>query len=159
MSILSLFSSVPLLRSHQKSFRKRLVKAPKLYFLDSGLLCYLLRIRNSEDLRIHALRGAVFESWVISELLKAFYNGGLEPDIYFWRDSTGHEIDVIIDLGAELLPIEIKSGQTVGGDFFKGLDYWRSLPGQENCSSTLVYGGNASYARKNTKVISWQHWG
>ncbi len=159
LSILEASYIVLLLRSHQKSFRKRLVKAPKLYFLDSGLLCYLLRIRNSGDLSIHALRGAVFESWVISELLKAFYNGGLEPDIYFWRDSTGREIDVIIDLGKELLPIEIKSGQTVVGDFFKGLDYWRSLPGQENCSSTLVYGGNASYARRNTKVISWQHWG
>ena len=159
LSMLEASYLVLLLRPHHKSFRKRLVKAPKLYFLDSGLLCYLLRIRHSEDLRIHALRGAVFESWVISELLKDFYNSGHEPDMYFWRDSTGHEIDIIIDFGAKLLPIEIKSGQTISSDFFKGLDYWRSLPGQDNCPSTLVYGGNASYARKNTMVLSWQHWG
>lgn len=159
LSMLEASYLVLLLRSHHKSFRKRLVKSPKLYFLDSGLLCYLLRIRSREDLRIHALRGAVFESWVVSELLKDYYNDGLEPDIFFWRDSTGHEIDVIVDLGAELLPIEIKSGQTMSSDFFKGLNYWRSLPGQENCPATLVYGGNASYARRNTMVVSWQHWG
>jgi len=159
LSMLEASYLVFLLRPHHKSFRKRLVKAPKLYFLDSGLLCYLLRIRSSEDLRIHGLRGAVFESWVVSELLKNYYNSGLEPDIYFWRDSAGHEIDVVIDLGAELVPIEIKSGQTITTDFFKGLDYWRSLPGQGGCPVTLVHGGNASYTRRNTIVISWQHWG
>lgn len=110
-------------------------------------------------MRIHALRRAVFESWVLSELLKQYYNSGLEQDMFFWRDSAGHEVDVVIDLGAELVPIEIKSGQTITTDFFKGLDYWRSLPGQENCPATLVYGGNSSYARKNTMVFSWQHWG
>ena len=159
LSILEASYLILLLRPHHKSFRKRMVKTSKLYFLDSGLLCYLLRIRRSEDLSIHALRGAVFESWVISELLKDYYNSSREPDIYFWRDSTGHEIDVIIDLGTELLPIEIKSGQTISSDFFKGLDYWRSLPKQRNCPAALVYGGNASYARRKTMVISWQHWG
>jgi len=67
------------------------VKSPKLYFLDSGLLCYLLRIRSPEDLRIHASRGAVFESWVVSEMVKNYVHCGLEPDAYFWRDSTDHE--------------------------------------------------------------------
>ncbi|MBN2313553.1 MAG: ATP-binding protein [Sedimentisphaerales bacterium] len=159
LSMLEASYLVVLLRPHHKNFRKRLVKAPKLYFLDSGLLCYLLRIRSSEDLRIHALRGAVFESWVVSELLKTYYNDGVEPDIHFWRDSTGYEIDIIMDRGIELVPVEIKSGQTISSDSFKGLDYWRSLPGQEKSPSTLVYGGNASYARNKTTVISWQHWG
>jgi hypothetical protein len=129
-----------------------------LYFYDTGLLCYLLRIRSSEDLITHSARGAVFETFVISELFKNYYNQGREPDIFFWRDSAGHEVDVILDNGKEQIPIEIKSGQTFVSDFFAGLDYWRSLPGQNNCRPLLVYGGDESYSRKNTAVISWADW-
>ena len=117
-----------------------------------------MRIRSPEDLRIHSARGAVFESWVISELLKNYYNRGEESDIYFWRDSAGHEVDIVIDHGRELVPVEIKSGETIGGDFFKGFDYWRSLPGQSNCPATLVYGGNVSFMRRKIAVISWNQW-
>lgn len=159
LSILESSFLIMLLRPHHNNFNKRLVKSPKLYFLDTGLLCYLLRISNADDLRFHAARGAVFESWVISEILKNFLNKGVEPDIYFWRDSTGHEIDLVIDRGSRLVPVEIKSGQTVSGDFFKGLNYWRSLPEQADCSAALVYGGASSYIRSGTAVISWQHWG
>ena len=74
------------MRSHHRNSNKRLVKSPKLYFLDTGLLCYLLQIQNPADLISHAARGAVFETWVGSEALKNFYKRGAEPDIYFWRD-------------------------------------------------------------------------
>ena len=94
------------LRPHHQNFSKRLIKSPKLYFLDTGLLCYLLRIRTSEDLPSHASRGAIFESLVVSELVKSYLHRGMEADIYFWRDSTGHEVDVLIDSGKRLLPIE-----------------------------------------------------
>jgi len=148
-----------LLRPHYRNFNKRLIKSPKLYFLDSGLLCYLLRIRSPEDLGIHASRGAVFEAWVVSEMLKNYLNRGVESDMYFWRDSTGHEIDLVIDRGDEMTAIEIKSGETVAGDFFKNLGFWRRLPGQADAPTALVYGGERSFVRQGTSVISWKHWG
>ena len=111
-----------LLRPHFKNFSKKLIKSPKLYFLDTGLLSYLLRIRSAEDLRVHSLYGSIFESYVISELLKNYMNRGEEHAIYFWRDSTGNELDVIIDEGDSLIPMEIKAGQTVTSDFLKGFD-------------------------------------
>jgi len=159
LSILEASFLIVLLRPHFKNFNKRLVKSPKLYFLDTGLLCYLLRIRSSDELRIHSARGAVFESWALSELFKNYYNRGNEPDVYFWRDSTGHEVDFLVEQGQELIPIEIKSGETVVSDSTKGLDFWRSLPGQDKCRAVLVYGGDSSYMRRNIAVTSWQDWG
>lgn len=158
LSLLQTSFLVYLLPSYHSNLKKRLVKSPKLYFYDTGLLCYLLRIRNVEELITHSARGAVFETFVISELFKNYYNHGREPDVYFWRDSVGHEVDVIIDNGPEQIPIEIKSGQTIVGEFFAGLEYWRSLPGQDNCRPILIYGGDESYFRKNTAVLSWSHW-
>ena len=100
ISILEASFLVHLLRPYHANFGKRLIKSPKLYFLDTGLLCYLLRIQSPEDLRLHASRGPIFESFVISELIKSFLHQGQEPDLYFWRDSTGHEIDAVVDRGA-----------------------------------------------------------
>ena len=144
---------VVLLTPHHRSFNKRLIKSPKLYFLDTGLLCHLLRIRSPEELRTHAARGAVFESFVLSELLKARLHRGDEPDISFWRDSAGHEIDFVIDDGETLTPIEAKSGQTVAGDFFVGLRFWRKLSGGREAA--LVYGGDRSFRREGVNVYRW----
>lgn len=155
LSILETGFIVLLLRPHYRNFNKRLIKSPKLYFLDSGLLCALLRIRSPEDLRIHAGRGAVFESFVVSELYKAYLHRGLESDLYFWRDSAGHEVDVMIETGSHLIPVEIKSGQTVAADFFTGLDYWRGLAKTPDGHAALVYAGDASYRRKDITVYSW----
>jgi len=150
---------VYLLRPHHRNFNKRLVKSPKLYFLDTGLLCYLLRIRTPEDLVSHALRGAIFETFVVSELLKNYHNRGEQPDLYFWRDSAGHEVDLIIERGDRLIPVEVKSGETVAGDFFRALDFWRRLPGQAECAASVVYGGGRSFKRKGVVVHSWSRWG
>jgi uncharacterized protein len=158
LSLLQTSFLVYLLPSYHSNLKKRLVKSPKLYFYDTGLLCYLLRIRSSEELTAHSARGAVFETFVISELFKNYYNHGQEPDVYFWRDSVGHEVDVIIDLGRKQIPIEIKSGQTIVDELFAGLDYWRSLPGQNNCRPILIYGGDKSHVRKDTAVLSWSQW-
>ena len=155
LSILETSFLVTLLRPHHRNFRKRLVKSPKLYFLDTGLLCYLLRIRSAEDLQIHASRGPVFESFVVAELMKNFTNAGLEPDISFWRDSAGHEIDVLLEQGGDIVPIEIKSGQTIATDFFSGLEYWRGLVGDPKAAAALVYGGDRSYERRGIAVCSW----
>ncbi len=158
LSILEASFVVYLLRPHHRNFNKRLVKSPKLYFLDTGLLCYLLRIRRADELGAHAARGAIFETWVVSEMLKNYYNRGLEADIYFWRDSSGHEIDLLIDQGATQTPIEIKSSQTIASDFFKNLDYWRNLAGQRDGPAGLVYGGDTSSKRRGVSVIEWSDW-
>jgi len=155
LSVLEASFLVVLLRPHHRSFNKRLVKSPKLYFLDSGLLCYLLRIRSAEDLRLHASRGAVFESYVVSELLKGYLHRGEEPDLYFWRDASGHEVDVLIDHGSRQVPVEVKSGQTVAADFFRGLDYWRKLADDPEAPAALVYGGERSYRRRGVTVYGW----
>lgn len=159
LSILEASFVVFLLRPHFKNFNKRLVKMPKLYFMDTGLLSYLLRIRDADDLTRHSMRGAIFENFVIVELLKNDLNRGQDADIYFWRDSRGHEIDLLIESGQQLIPVEIKSGETVIDDFFKGLDYWRQLSGGLDSPAALVYGGEASYQRRGVAVYSWSQWG
>lgn len=155
ISVLETSFLVTLLRPHHRNFNKRLIKSPKLYFLDTGLLCYLLRIRSPEELRIHASRGAVFESFVISEFLKNYLNRGEEPDLHFWRDSTGHEVDVLIDFGTQLIPIEIKSSQTIAEDFFTNLHYWKALAGDQAMPAALVYGGDKAVRRSGVVVYSW----
>jgi uncharacterized protein len=155
LSILEASFLIYLLRPYHASFGKRLIKSPKLYFLDTGLLCYLLRIQSPGDLRLHASRGAIFESFVISELLKSFYHRGQEPAVYFWRDSTGHEIDAVIDRGSEKVALEVKSAQTIAEDFFAGLELWRKLVGDPEAPAALIYGGDQSYRRRGMSVWSW----
>ncbi len=147
---------VTLLQPHHRSFNKRLIKSPKLYFLDTGLLCYLLRIRSPRDLATHASRGPIFETFVLSELTKNFLNRGREPDLYFWRDSAGHEVDFLIDDGARQIPLEVKSGQTFAGDFMVGLDYWRKLVGDAEFPAGLVYAGDRSFLSRGVAVYSWR---
>jgi predicted AAA+ superfamily ATPase len=155
LSILEVSFLVTLLRPHFRNFGKRLIKSPKLYFLDTGLLCYLLRIRSADDLRTHAARGPIFESYVLSELLKNAYHHGREPDLYFWRDSTGHEIDLVLERGGELVAIEVKSAQTIAEDFFDNLAFWRDLVGEPAAPAALVYGGTASHRRRRIAVYGW----
>ena len=104
---------------------------------------------------MHALYGSIFEAYVISELLKNYLNRGEEHSIYFWRDSTGNEIDVLIDQGDELTPLEIKAGQTVNPDFFKGIRFWKKLTKTIDRPSALVYGGDRSHIRSGTHVYPW----
>ena len=140
---------------HYKNFNKRLVKTPKLFFYDTGLLCNLLGINSPEQLLFHALGGNIFENFIILDIAKQFYNAGDDPNIYFWRDRSGHEIDCLIEKGLELFPIEIKSSKTVRADFFSGLTYWNELAQSDPKNSTLIYGGDKSYVRSNINVVSW----
>ncbi len=144
-----------LLRPYYQNFGKRLIKSPKLYFLDTGLLCFLLRIRHPRELDLHSSRGAIFESFVISEIHKNFLHRGEQPGLYFWRDSGGREIDLLVDLGSRLIPIEIKSAQTVASDFFAGLAYWRELTTSPAGPAALVYGGDRLFRQQGTVVYPW----
>ena len=155
ISVLEASFIVMLLRPHYMNFGKRLVRSPKLYFLDTGLLCYLLQVRTPDELFHRAERGPIFESYIISELYKKFVHNAMQPDLYFWRDASGHEIDVIIDLGSELVPLETKSAQTVTADFFKNLHYWRKLYGNEAARAALAYGGDQSFRRSGAVVYPW----
>lgn len=155
LSVLEASFLVTLLRPHFENLGKRLIKGPKLYFLDSGLLCFLLGIRGPEDVLHHAQRGAIFETLVLGELHKNFVHRGDTPDIYFWRDAIGHEIDFVVDLGKQRIGLEAKAGETIAADFFKGLHYWRSLQPRGKIATTLVYGGNRRYVDDKTAVHPW----
>ena len=158
LSILEASFVVFLLRPYHRNFGKRIIKSPRLYFVDTGLLCYLLRIRNPEELSFHASRGPVFETWVVSEVLKLFHNHGQVPDVYFWQDSNGREVDLLIDLPGTLVVVEAKSGQTVASDFLRDLTQWKATTGCLDARAVLVYGGDESYTRQDVSVISWKDW-
>lgn len=155
ISVLEASYLVFLLRPHYANFNKRLVKTPKLYFYDSGLAAWLLGIRDPSLMRLHPFRGALFETWVVGEMLKARFNRGLPPNLFFWRDNTGNEIDVLIDHGQVLQPVEIKSGQTITADFFAGLKKWSALAGRQAGSPVLVYGGATPQQRQGANVVPW----
>lgn len=156
LSVLESSFLVMRLQPHHRNFRKRLVKTPKLYFLDTGLLCSLLRIREPREVATHAARGSLFESLVVSEFVKAALHRGEPHDLTFWRDSNGHEVDLIVERGTEPLPVEIKSGQTVPSDAFKGLDYWRGLAERPDAPALLIHGGDRSMRDRGVVVQSWR---
>ena len=140
-----------------RNFNKRLTKTPKLYFYDTGLACYLLGIRSTEELMTHYAKGALFENFVITEMMKNFYNQGSLQQLYFWRDRTGHEIDLLVDVGGNMYPFEIKSSQTIHADYFKNLTFFNKISGNEPTLSTLIYAGNLNQSRSKGEVRSWSN--
>ena len=145
-----------LLRPHHANFNKRLIKAPKLYFYDAGLVSWLLGIQTPQQLETHPLRGNIFETFIVAELMKARLNRGERPNLYFWRDSNGNEVDVVIEHGQKLMPVEIKSGRTVARDFFSGLEKWVAMAGDLSSVPTLIYGGTDTYRHKGISVAGWR---
>ena len=145
------------LRPYHQNFNKRIVKSPKLYFYDTGLACALLNLRHVEDLNRHFAKGALFENFVINEILKNQLNRNLSPKNYFWNVSGSYEIDFLLDQGGQLLPIEIKSSRTIGNHFFDGLKYFQNLSGALPTESYLVYGGDEVQKRNIAQVLSWKN--
>jgi len=145
-----------LLSPHHRNYRKRLVKTPKLYFWDTGVAARLLGIETASQLATHPLRGALFENWIMVELHKSRLNRGLNPDLFFWRNNTGLEIDAIATSAAKLLPIEIKSGATIATDWFAPIERWLDLAGNESKEALLIYGGNESFRRGRIRVVPWR---
>ena len=144
-----------LLKPHHKNFNKTIVKRPKVYFYDSAIVCYLLGIRDNIQLQTHPLRGAIFEGMVVTELIKKRTNAGLPINLFYWRDKTGHEIDIIIDNAGKLLPIEIKSGKTINTEFFKNMDYWSDLSKVKK--SIVLYAGSQNQKRSNGReTLNWR---
>ena len=159
ISVLEASYLVFLLRPHSINFNKRLVKMPKLYFYDVGLAAWLLGIRTTEQMVTHPLRGNIFETFIISELIKSKLNRGEKPSFFFWRDSNGNEVDLIVEQGINLMPIEIKSGRTLTHESFAGLEKWCALAGKKAVVPALIYGGDESYTQKGIKVVGWKKCG
>ena len=160
LSILETSYIIHRLPAWHSNIRKQVVKAPKLHFFDSGLVCHLLGIRELEQLRHHPLRGAIFESWVVAELYKGQSTAGQEPNMFHYRESRGPEIDLMINRGDVLHAIEIKSGATASTDFFK---HFRNLPERLKKTSLpaviqnhVIYGGEDSQQRTQAQLLSWR---
>jgi len=143
-----------LLKPHHKNFNKTIVKRPKVYFYDTALVCSLIGIQNEEQLDLNPAKGAIFENMVVNEYVKNCTNEGKEINLYYWRDKTGHEIDLIVDNFPELMPFEIKSGKTINTEFFKNLKYWMNLSGVSQAK--LLYGGTQH--QKYTSGIEVKNW-
>ncbi len=154
LSVLQASGIIRLLRPWHANIGKRLVKTPKLYFIDTGLACFLLGIHRPGHLVGHPLRGALFETFVVSEAFKQHDHAGLPERVWFFRDNHGNEVDLLAESGAELSAWEVKSAMTVSSDFFKGLNMLdNSDVGLK--SRTLVYGGDRRMTRQGVEIIPW----
>jgi hypothetical protein len=141
ISILEASFIIVLLQPYFENIGKRLIKSPKLYFIDVGLATYLLGIENTMQLERDPLRGQLFENLIVLELFKMRYNLGLEPHCYYYRDSQQHEVDILYQKGSQFIPIEIKSGQTFRVEFFKNLKYFKKLVPEQCSRGYVVYAG------------------
>jgi uncharacterized protein len=152
LSLLQSSYIVYLLKPYHGNFNKRMVKTPKLYFYDTGVACSLLGIDNAKQITTHTAKGALFENMVVSELLKERFNNGSADNLYFWRDKTGNEVDIVLEKAGKLTAIELKAGETISQDFFKGLEYFAAL-NDKPLQKILIYGGNEMQKRSNGVVV------
>lgn len=149
-----------LLYPFHKNFTKRVIKTPKLFFYDVGLLSHLLKINDTGQLINQSLKGALFENMIIAEYIKRLYHKNeLQTDVWFWRDVTGNEIDMLIQKPGQQQIVEIKATQTIMPDLFKGLTYFANLAKNEEYKKILVYGGMENQQRTIANVISWRDFG
>ncbi|MEM8993171.1 MAG: ATP-binding protein [Acidobacteriota bacterium] len=147
-------------RAWHKNARKQVVKAPKLHFIDSGLACYLLGIADADQLRRHPLRGALFESWAVAEVLKWRYHRGLSKRLFHYREARGAEIDLLVEAADRLTALEVKSGATVAADYFRHLELLRGRVETSNphleLDARVLFGGDRGQRRSDATVIPWR---
>lgn len=154
LSILETSYIVFRLRPYYRNFKKRLVKTPKLYFYDTAIVCMLLGIESVEHLKLHASRGAIFEGFVLTEIIKNYVNKGKIAPLYFWRDHQGNEVDALLEKGENLVAIEIKSEVTYSTDFLSGLKNWQKISGSTK-DNYLIYAGNESFKQSGFQIFAW----
>jgi hypothetical protein len=141
---------------HYKNFSKRLTKAPKVHFLDSGLLCYLLRIRSEEQFSLHPMRGNIFESFIVSEIIKSFTHAGQQAPVYYWRDNKGRQIDLVVETAEGVYGVEMKSAETFNPSFTHTLRWWANIGGDVVKATAVVYGGDQELDTGGSLVRSWR---
>ncbi|MEJ2541066.1 MAG: ATP-binding protein, partial [Gemmatimonadota bacterium] len=143
-----------------RNARKRVVKAPKLHFVDTGLACSLLGIRSQEQLATHPLRGALFESWVASEILKARRHRRAPADLFHLRETRGVDLDILVEGAEQVVGVEVKSGATLARDFFDALATLPELVARggdgRRPEARLVYGGESAQERREASVVPWK---
>ena len=135
---------------------KRLIKSPKLYFCDVGLACWLLGLRSPEQVARDPLWGSLFENFVVMEAQKDMLNQGDNQPLYFYRDSTGNEVDLLVPAGRKYRAIEMKAGATVNPDYFRGLAQFAKAHGEHLEGGCVIYGGTQNQARSDWPVWSWR---
>ena len=141
-----------------ENYNKRIVKSPKLYFYDTGLLCHLLGITDGKQIGQHHMKGALIENFVFAELIKASYGKLRYSDIFYWRDKIGNEVDFLIASGGIKKLIEVKAGKTIAADYFKGIDYFRKVhKGSDKLQSYLLYTGENEYTYQQTKILNLEN--
>lgn len=151
LSVLEMSFLVLRLHPFHRNYNKRIVKMPKLYFYHTGLALALMGVEEKEQVQIHPFRGAVFENLIVLEFFKKRLNAGKNPNLYFWRDHVGNEIDLLMEMNTELIPVEIKSGQTVTTEYFKGLNFWNKLTNHQG--GYVVYSGDITQHRSNGMTV------
>jgi hypothetical protein len=156
VSILEASFIIYRIRPYHKNYNKRIVKNPKIYFTDTGLVCNLLGIRKRDEIDYHFLKGNIFETFVVNEFIKYNFNYGEKLELYYWRDNHQKEMDLIVDFGTKHYGIEIKSSGTVQEKYFDTLKYWAKLSGDKLSSLFLIYGGNDNTVRNKINVVSWK---
>ncbi len=156
LTVLEASYIVRLLAPYHRNFGKRLVKTPKLYFLDVGLAAWLLGIRDASTIATHAMRGALFETFVIGEFIKQRHNAGQPAELYFWRDNVGHEIDLLFETGSRLQPVEIKSGMTFSYSWLDAAKRWKAFAGDTALDPWVIHGGDRSFECEGGHVFSWR---
>jgi predicted AAA+ superfamily ATPase len=144
------------LQPYYENIGKRLIKSPKLYFIDTGLAAWLMGIETNTQMQRDPLRGHLFENLIIIEALKSKLNQGKDPGLFFYRDSHGNEVDLVVQNGNQFTPIEIKSSQTWHSSFLKGIKYFKRLLGDRVEKGVVVYGGNANRTTDDYRLRSYQ---
>ena len=155
LSVLQASYIVFLLQPHFKNFRKRVVKSPKLYFYDVGLASYLLGVKKESHVSSHPLKGALFENLIIAERIKQILNKAEDPSLYYFRDNSGNEVDLLEEAGERIVSYEIKAGQSLGREMFKGLDFYKKL-NPRNKRSLLIYAGRERSVRYGHECLPWR---
>lgn len=148
LSILQSSYVIYLLKPYHGNFNKRIIKTPKLYFYDTGVACSLLGINNTAQIATHTAKGPLFENLVVCELLKERFNAGEADNLFYWRDKTGNEVDIVIDKAGKLTAMELKAGETISTDFFKGIEYFSSL-NTRPLQKMIIYGGKQEQQRSS----------
>lgn len=156
ISVLEASYIIFLVQPYYENIGKRLIKTPKLYFYDVGLLSYLLGIENQNQMSRDPLRGAIFENLIVSEVLKSRFNKGKDSNLFFYRDSNSNEIDIVQKFGNNLNAIEIKSSTTFNSKFLKNLNYIDNIFGDRLIDQYLVYSGDIDFEINNCKVINYK---
>ncbi|MBS0358808.1 MAG: ATP-binding protein [Proteobacteria bacterium] len=157
LSILQASYLIELIPAYFENINKQIIKSPKLYFTDVGLVTYLLDIENISQVSRDPLRGNLFETMVVIDLIKTRLNQGRDPHLYFYRDSQKNEVDVIYKHGNLLIPIEIKSAQTIHKEFYKNLDYFKKLVGDRSGNAYLIYAGTEEIKLQNCELVNYSH--